>query len=131
MSHTKKAAQQKRRIKGMPVLGVAGLSFSLAGGTSATIGSMDPDTATSVLVAEQVMDEEQIPEVSLATFHLFDDARVGRQPPRTRPTMISQGACGADLYYPQNSPVVSGPAYQPTSPPRARPIRPARKYKHS
>jgi len=103
MSPTKEAAQQKRRIKAMPVLGAAGLSFSLASGVSATIGSINPDSATSVLVAEQVMDEEQISEVSLATFHLFDSERVGLRRLRTRPTMISQGACGADLYYPQIS----------------------------
>ena len=115
----------------MPVLGAAGLSFSLASGVSATIGSINPDSATSVLVAEQVMDEEQISEVSLATFHLFDSERVGLRRLRTRPTMISQGACGADLYYPQNPSVVSGPVYQPTPPPRARPIRPAHKYKRS
>ena len=129
MSHTKEGVQQKRRIKAMPVLGAAGLSFSLASGTSATIGRINPDTPTSVLVAEQTMDEEQISEVSLATFHLFDNERVGPQRLRTRPTLISQGACGADLYYPQNSPVVSGPVYQPTSPPRARPMGPVRKYK--
>ena len=131
MSPTKEAAQQKRRIKAMPVLGAAGLSFSLASGVSATIGSINPDSAAPVPVAEQMMDEEQISEVSLATFHLFDNECVGPQRPRTRPTMISQGACGADLYYPQNPPAVSGPVYQPTSPPRARPVRRAYKYKRS
>ena len=81
--------------------------FRLASGTSATIGPINPDSATSVLVAEQMMDEEQISEVSLVTFHLFDNERVGPQRPRTRPTLISQGACGADLYYPQNSPLLA------------------------
>jgi hypothetical protein len=131
MSHTKEAAQQKRRMKAMPVLEAAGLSFSLASGASATIGSIKSGFCHVGAVAEQMMDEEQISEVSLATFHLFDNECVGPQRPRTRPTMIGQGACGADLYYPQNPPAVSGPVHQPTSPPRARPIRPAYKYKRS
>jgi hypothetical protein len=38
--------------------GAAGLS--LATGATAAVGSVNPDLATSALVAEQVMDEEQI-----------------------------------------------------------------------
>ena len=66
MPHTKEAAQRKRRTKAVPVLGAAGLSFSLATGAPAAVGNVNPDPATSALVAEQVMDEEQISDVSLA-----------------------------------------------------------------
>jgi hypothetical protein len=92
---------------------------------------MNADPAASAPVAEQVMDEEQISEVSLATFHVFDNESAGTQQPRKRPTMVSQGACGIGLYYPQNPPALSGPAYQTPPPPRPRPIRPAHKYKRS
>jgi hypothetical protein len=43
MRHTKEAAHRKRRTKAVPVLGVAGLSFSLATGAPAAIGSANPD----------------------------------------------------------------------------------------
>jgi hypothetical protein len=47
------------------------------------------------------MDEEQISDVSLATFHVFDNKSVGPKRSGTRRTTVSQGACGADLYFPQ------------------------------
>jgi hypothetical protein len=52
------------------------------------------------------------------------------QRPRPRPgMMVSQGTCGADLYYPQTPAALGGPVYQPTPPPYApHPIRPAQKH---
>jgi hypothetical protein len=129
MPHTK-AAQRKRRTKAVPVLGAVGLSFSLATGAPTAGGGVNPDPATSALVAEQVMDEEQISDVSLATFRMIDNESGSTRRLRTRPTVVSQGACGADLYLPQNSPAVSGPVYQ-APPLRSRPVRPAYKYKRS
>ena len=72
MPHTEGRAQRKRRTKAVPVLGAAGLSFSLATGAPAAIGGVNPDPATSALGAHQVMDEEQILDVSLATFQVLD-----------------------------------------------------------
>ena len=66
MRHTKVATQRKRRTNALPVLGAAGLSFSLATGAPAVVGSANPELAASALVAEQVMDEEQISDVSLS-----------------------------------------------------------------
>jgi hypothetical protein len=131
MPHTKEAAQRKRRTKAVPVLGAAGLSFSLATGAPAAVGNVNPDPATSALVAEQVMDEEQISDVSLATFHVLDNESGSTWRLRTRPTVVSQGACGADLYLPQNPPAVSGPVYHASPPHRSRPIRPAYRYRRS
>jgi hypothetical protein len=131
MPHTQEAARRKRRIKPMPVLGAAGLSLTLAGATSPATGSINPDPTRLPPVAWQVMDEEEISEVSLATFHVLDNGSAGIQRTRIRPAMVAQGACGADLYYPQSPPAVSAPAYQVPPPPRSRPIRPAYKYKRS
>ena len=129
MSRTKEACQRKRRTNAVPMLGAAGLSLSLASGPAGAIGGVNPDLATSAPIARKVMDEEEIFDVRFATFHVFDGERADA--PRTRPTMISQGACGADLYYPQNSPGVSGPVYQTPRPFRPRATRPAHKYKRS
>ena len=78
MSQTKKAAQRKRRSKALPLLGAAGLSLSLATNASAATGGINPDA-----VSQQVkLYEEEIADVSLATFHVFDRERVGINRPR-------------------------------------------------
>ena len=76
MPQTKRTAQRKRRSKVVLALGAAGLSLSLASSASAAIGGMNG--AGSAPVSKQVY-EEEISDVSLATFHVFD--REGR--PRT------------------------------------------------
>src|SRR6266403_5083816 len=75
MSHAKHASKRRRQRKAVPVLGIAGLSLSLAGGASAT-GTSGPaadrpsrDTAPS---HEITLNEEEIADVSLATFYVFD-----------------------------------------------------------
>jgi hypothetical protein len=112
MSHTKEACQGKRRTNAMPTLGAAGLSLSLASGPAAAIGGVTPDLATSTPIARQVIDEEEIFDVRLATFRVFDGECTST--PRTRPTIVGAGcgACGIGLYYPQNPPAVGGPVYQ-------------------
>jgi hypothetical protein len=130
MSRTKEASQRKRRTNAVPMLGAAGLSLSLASGPAAAIGGASPDLATSANI-RHVMDEEEIFDVRLATFRVFD--RESADAPRTRPTIVGAGcgACGIGLYYPQNPPAVGGPVYQTPRPFRPRPTRPANKYKRS
>jgi hypothetical protein len=103
MLRTKKASRRKRRTSAVPML--AGLSLSLASGPAAAIGGVSQDLAISS-IARQVMDEEEILDVRLTTFHVFDGDSANA--PRTRPTIAAAacGACGADLYYPQNPPTV-------------------------
>jgi hypothetical protein len=128
MLRTKEAPRRKRRTNAVPVL--AGLSLSLASGPAAAIGGVSQDPAISAPIARQVMGEEEIFDIRLTTFHVFDGESANA--PRTRPTISggcgSFGACGADLYYPQNSPAVGGPVYQTPRPLRPRPTRPTRKY---
>jgi hypothetical protein len=133
MSQTK---ERKRRSKAVPVLGAAaGLSFSLASSAPAAIGGVNPDPANSSLVSQQMMlCEEQIADVSLATFHVFDKETAGIQQPHARLAMGAGGcagcggcgcACGIGLYYHYTPPVLGGPVY----PPPPRPMRQAHKYK--
>jgi hypothetical protein len=76
MSQTKDTAQRKRRSKAVPVLGVAGLSLSLASSAPAAISGTNPDP-----VSPQVMlHEEEIADVSLATFHVFDKESAVTEP---------------------------------------------------
>jgi hypothetical protein len=136
MSQTKDATQRKRRSKAVPVLGAAaGLSFSLASSAPAAIGGVNPDPANSSLVSQRMMlCEEQIADVSLATFHVFDKETADIQKPHARLAMGVGGcagcggcgcACGIGLYYHYTPPVLGEPVY----PPPPRPMRSGHKYK--
>jgi hypothetical protein len=108
--------QRKRPRKAVPVLGVAGLSLSLASGASAAIGGTSVDMLARTAPVSQQMTprDEEITDVSLATFHVFDKDNTQR--PRAR--LACGGACGTGFYY--NPPVYAGP-----------PVRPTNKYRHS
>ena len=76
MSGEKQSPNPKRKV--VPVLGAAGLSLSLAGGASAAGGQVaDVLTHKAVVSHEITLGEEQIADVSLATFYVFDKENAG------------------------------------------------------
>jgi hypothetical protein len=80
VSRTKQVSKRKRRCKIGPVLGAAGLSLSLAGGVSAATAAPVADALTqnSVVSHEIItLDEEEIADVNLATFYVFDKENAG------------------------------------------------------
>ena len=116
------------------ILGAAGLSLMLANEATlaATMPAADALTRAARVSHKITLREEEVSDISLATFNVFDRVNAGMQRPRARPgVIVSQGACGADLYYPQTPPAASRPVYQAPPPPRSRPVRPAYKYKRS
>ena len=68
-SHRKKRASKRRTIA-LPVLGAAGASLAMAGGASATLpaASQAPQNTGPLMT----LGEEDISDVSLATFYVFD-----------------------------------------------------------
>jgi hypothetical protein len=76
MSRVKQASKRKRIAKAaaVPALGAAGLGLSLAGSASAsTLPTADvPQSLDKITNQHFVLGEEEIADVSLATFHLFD-----------------------------------------------------------
>jgi hypothetical protein len=74
MSGTKQASKRKRRSKIAPALGAAGLSLSLAGGVSAATGPQGADAPTrkTIMSHDIMLGEEEITDLSLATFYVFD-----------------------------------------------------------
>src|ERR1700753_1034968 len=71
----KQASKRKRVTKAaVPALGAAGLTFSLAGGASAaTMPTADTAQKLNFSPTQGVLlGEEEIADVSLSTFHLFD-----------------------------------------------------------
>jgi hypothetical protein len=77
---SKQASKRKRVTKAaLPALGAAGLTFSLAGGASASaLPSADTPQKLNFTPDQSVLlGEEEIADVSLATFHLFDKEHGG------------------------------------------------------
>jgi hypothetical protein len=75
MRRVKQASNGKRVVKAaVPALGAAGLTFGLAGSASAaTNPAADAPQKLSFVPSQTVtLGEEEIADVSLATFHLFD-----------------------------------------------------------
>jgi hypothetical protein len=74
MPRVKQASKKKRVSKAVPALGAAGLTFSLVGGASAAVAPANDESLTSNYSPNHqlTLGEEEIADVSLATFHVFD-----------------------------------------------------------
>ena len=81
MRRVKQASKQKRTTKAaaVTVLGATGLGFSLLGSASAsTMPAADIAQSDNTSPNQRfVLSEEELADVSLATFHLFDKENVG------------------------------------------------------
>ena len=80
MPQVKQASRQKRATKAaLPALGAAGLTFGLVGTASASITpTADVPQKLNLSPTQAVtLGEEEIGDVSLATFHLFDKENSG------------------------------------------------------
>jgi hypothetical protein len=95
MSHAKQASKRKQRskvIKAAPVWGAAGLSLLLAGGASAsTGGAADMPARHATPDHEITLGEEEISDVNLATFYVFDKEN---DAPQARVQLARGGGCG-------------------------------------
>jgi hypothetical protein len=89
MSQAKRASARRRRGKAMPVLGAAGL-LALAGGASAE-APFDTPTPYGSVGYPVLLGEEEISDVSLATFNVFDKENGGSLAPRLH---LARGGCG-------------------------------------
>ncbi len=91
MSQTKRASNGKRPSKAISVLGIAGVSW--AASASGSVADVPPHNA--VPLQAFTLAEEELSDVSLATFHLFDKADLGT-PRTTMPgiQLARGGGCG-------------------------------------
>ena len=80
MARTKQASKRNRRSKAVPVLGAAGLSLSLASGASASTSgaAVDVSAQNTYPNREIFLGEEEISDVSLSTFYVFDKENTAR-----------------------------------------------------
>ena len=74
MSRANQTSKQKRRGKTLPALGAAGLSLALTSGAHAATDatSVDKPTLNTLFSQEITLAEEEISDVSLSTFYVFD-----------------------------------------------------------
>ena len=74
MSRVKQVPKWKRLAKaaGVPILGAAGLGLSLVGSASALATADLPQSLNTTPNQRFVLGEEEMADVSLATFHVFD-----------------------------------------------------------
>jgi len=95
MARNKERSGRKRKRKLMPAaLGAAGLSLSMASGACAAAGAnaVDAPPPTAAASSAVTLAEEEIADVSLATFHVFGKEAAGALRVRTRLAMAA--ACG-------------------------------------
>ena len=77
MPQKRPASKRKGYKEAVPVVGVVGVSLSLAGGASAAT-AMPPDTPSQDTLRPQItLTEEEISDVSLGTFYVFDKEGAG------------------------------------------------------
>ena len=80
---SKRSSKSKRPSKALPALGIAGVTLALASAASASTG----EATTNVPSAshhEIFLGEEEISDVSLATFYVFDKENAGLAPARPK-----------------------------------------------
>ena len=78
MAHTKPISKLRPRRKAAPVVGIAGMSLSLAGGASAATAVPAADVPSWDTSPPQItLSEEEIADVSLGTFYVFDRENAG------------------------------------------------------
>jgi hypothetical protein len=134
MSRLKKSAKRTTRSKAAPVLGIAGMTF--LAGASAALAHPSLDPATDNPSNKMVLGEEEVSDVTLATFYAVDHEGQGQSRGGTRRIRLAMGACGCGCggcggcwggnYYGYGPPPVFNEAYAPPEP-----IRPVRKYRRT
>jgi hypothetical protein len=95
MPRAKQASKRTAGMRAVPVLGAAGLSLSLAGGASATTSGPVADMPTmnnATQGHEITLAEEEISDVSLATFYVFDKENSGTL--HGGMLQLARGGCG-------------------------------------
>jgi hypothetical protein len=120
----KQASKRKRRSEVIPALGVAGLSVTLASEASlaATAPALDTVTRKAGVSHEIILREDEIFDVSLATFCLFDKERTGAFRAGGRLMKVTgccEFACLAGQVASENN-AYSPPVYSPPAPPQIR-----------
>src|ERR1700746_1459538 len=102
----KRSSIGRRRSKALPALGFAGMSLSMASGACASTSEASANTSPPWQKHELFFGEEEISDVSLATFYVFDKENAG-PPPLFQKRRLAVGCggcacgCASCAYSPQ------------------------------
>src|SRR5215468_9310044 len=95
MAQAKRASKRKRRRITLPALGAAGASLIMAGGASGTAPTANvPSLQETSLRPVITLDEEEIADVSLGTFYVFDKENESQLGQGIRLAARGGGRCG-------------------------------------
>jgi len=90
MTKTRRSSIRKRR-KSASALGAAGVSLAMTGAASATAPTTTTNEQSQENARRFILFEEEISDVSLATFHVFDR----ENPPLSQDIRVARGGgCG-------------------------------------
>src|SRR6516225_9530075 len=92
---SKRSLKSKRRSKALPALGFAGASLSMASGACASTSEASANTLpTSQSQNQEIfLGEEEIFDISLSTFYVFDKENGGASP-LAQHLKLARGGCG-------------------------------------
>ena len=94
LTMSKRSPKTNRRSKALPALGFAGVSLSMASGACASTSEASANTPPPSQNHEIFLGgEEEISDVSLSTFYVFDKENAG-PPPLSQKLRLAAG-CGA------------------------------------
>jgi hypothetical protein len=93
MAHAKRALKGKRPSKAISMLGIVGVSLAASSGGSVA----DAQSRNTVPIQRISLSDEEITDVSLATFHVYDHENLGtpRSGIRLARGCAACNACGA------------------------------------
>jgi hypothetical protein len=95
MARTKQVSKRKRRRIGLPALGAAGMSLVMTGGAAANAPTTNvPSLQDTSLRPAITLDEEEIADVSLGTFYVFDKENDSQLGQGIRLAAARCGGCG-------------------------------------
>jgi hypothetical protein len=96
MAQKKQSTKQERLKKALPVLGIAGVSFSLVGGAAASASAPTADIPSQNTSPRQeiFLGEEELSDVSLATFYVFDKEGIAKSQSGQQLAWWRCGGCG-------------------------------------
>ena len=107
------------KAKILPAFGFAGMSLSMASGACASTSEASANTSPPSQKHEIFLGEEEISDVSLATFYLFDKENAGPPPLIQKLRLAAGGGAGCGCSF--GCAYSYGCAYwtQPPQPPKA------------
>jgi hypothetical protein len=94
MAQAKRASKRKRRRIALPALGAAGASLMMANGASSAPAPTATSLQDTLLRPVITLDEEEIADVSLGTFYVFDKENESQLGQGIRLAAARCGGCG-------------------------------------